>query len=324
MRAVLCKALGPPASLVVEDVLPLQPGPGEVVIGVKACGVNFPDVLIIQGKYQYKPPLPFSPGREAAGPILRTGPGISQFKVGDRVMANLETGGFAEEAIAKIERVLPIPEGLNDVLASAFVMTYGTSLYALKDRGRLAKGQTLLVLGAGGGIGIASIEIGKLLGARVIAAASSEEKLALCREHGADETINYSTENIRDRLRELTSDRGVDVVCDPVGGPYTEPALRAMAWGGRFLVVGFAAGEIPRIPLNLPLLKGCDIVGVSWGGFLKRDPRQTHAHLDELVALYRTGKLKPPVTATYPLERVPDALTDMMERRVKGKVVIVP
>jgi NADPH2:quinone reductase len=324
MRAVLCKAYGPPASLVVEDVPALTPRPREVVIAVKACGVNFPDVLSIQGKYQIKPPFPFSPGREAAGVILRKGAEVSEFNVGDRVMASLDTGGFAEEAIAKIDRLVPIPGSMNDVQASAFLMTYGTSLYALKDRGRLANGETLLVLGAAGGVGIAAVEIGKALGAHVIAAASSEDKLALCREHGADQIINYSAENLRERLRELTSDRGVDVICDPVGGPYSEPALRSMAWGGRFLVVGFAAGEIPKIPLNLPLLKGCEIVGVSWGGFFQRDPRRAKAHLDELVALYATGKLRPAVTATYPLERAPEALIDMMGRRVKGKIVIVP
>jgi NADPH2:quinone reductase len=323
MRAVLCKALGPPASLVLENVPSLEPGPKEVVIGVKACGVNFPDVLIVQGKYQHKPAFPFSPGMELAGPILRQGAEVSQFKVGDRVMATTGIGGFAEETIASAGRLMLIPEGMDYIHAAAFPMTYGTSLHALKDRGRLGKGETLLVLGAAGGVGMAAVEIGKALGARVIAAASSADKLALCRKHGADETINYSTENLRERLRELTSDRGVDVVYDPVGGSYSEPALRAMAWGGRFLVVGFAAGEIPRIPLNLMLLKGCDVVGVSWGGFFRHSPERIRTHLDDLVALYRTGKLRPEVTATYPLERTKDALTDMMERRVKGKVVVV-
>jgi len=220
--------------------------------------------------------------------------------------------------------LIPIPDGMDYVQASAFLMTYGTSLHALKDRGRLAKGETLLVLGGAGGIGIAAVEIGKALGAHVIAAASSEEKRAFCQKHGADETINYATESLRERLRELTSDRGVDVICDPVGGPYSEPALRGMAWGGRFLVVGFATGEIPRIPLNLPLLKGCEIVGVSWGGFLRRDPLRTSAHLKELVDLYSVGKLRPSVTATYPLDRAAEALMEVMERRVKGKIVIEP
>ena len=325
MRAILCKAFGPPASLVLENVPSLEPGAKEVVIGVKACGVNFPDVLAVQGKYQAKLAFPFSPGREVAGTILRKGSDVSDFNVGDRVVATMGTGGFAEEAIARVDRLIPIPEGMDYVQASAFLMTYGTSLYALKDRGRLANGETLLVLGAAGGVGLAAIEIGKALGAQVIAAASSEDKLDLCREHGADQTINYSTENLRERLRELTSDRGVDVICDPVGGPYSEPALRAMAWEGRFLVVGFAAGEIPRIALNLLLLKGCEIVGVTWGGFLQRNhPLQTKAHLDELVALYAVGKLRPTVTVTYPLEHAPDALMELLERRVKGKIAIVP
>jgi NADPH2:quinone reductase len=310
--------------LVFEDVPSLEPGPKEVVVRVRACGVNFPDVLIIQGKYQLKPAFPFSPGMEVAGDILRKGSEVHDVNVGDRVAASIGTGGFAEEAIANSDRLIPIPDGMDYVQASAFLMTYGTSLHALKDRGRLAKGETLLVLGGAGGIGIAAVEVGKALGAHVIAAASSEEKLAFCQKHGADETINYATESLRERLRELTSDRGVDVICDPVGGHYSEPALRGMAWGGRFLVVGFATGEIPRIPLNLPLLKGCEIVGVSWGGFLRRDPLRTRAHLKELVDLYSAGKLRPSVTATYPLDRAAEALMEVMERRVKGKIVIEP
>ena len=324
MKAVLCKAYGPPDSLVLEDVPAPEPGPGQVVVGVKACGVNFPDTLMIQGKYQHKPEFPFSPGGEVAGTVLRVGPGVEGVDVGDRVIAYTGYGGFAEEVVAGADRLIRMPAGMDFVQASAFVLTYGTSLYALKDRGRLAPGETLLVLGAAGGVGIAAVEIGKALGARVIAAASSEDKLALCREHGADETIDYGREDLREQLRALTGDRGVDVVYDPVGGPYTEPALRGTAWGGRFLVVGFAAGEIPRIPLNLPLLKGCDIVGVSWGGFLRRDGSRTAAHLEELVSLYATGKLKPHVTVTYPLERAAEALDDIMQRRAKGKIVVVP
>jgi len=324
MKAVLCKAYGPPDSLVLEDVPAPEPGPGQVVVGVKACGVNFPDTLMIQGKYQHKPEFPFSPGGEVAGTVLRVGPGVEGVDIGDRVIAYTGYGGFAEEVVAGADRLIRMPAGMDFVQASAFVLTYGTSLYALKDRGRLAPGETLLVLGAAGGVGIAAVEIGKALGARVIAAASSEDKLALCREHGADETINYGREDLREQLRALTGDRGVDVVYDPVGGPYTEPALRGTAWGGRFLVVGFAAGEIPRIPLNLPLLKGCDIVGVSWGGFLRRGGSRTAAHLEELVSLYATGKLKPHVTVTYPLERAAEALDDIMQRRAKGKIVVVP
>jgi NADPH2:quinone reductase len=324
MKALLCKSYGPPSSLVLEDVPPLQPGPKQVVVQVKACGVNFPDTLIIQGKYQFKPPFPFSPGGEVAGTILRVGPEVAGFKEGDRVIASIGNGGFAEEALASADRLIPIPEGMDFVTASAFLMTYGTSLHALADRGHLKKGETLLVLGAAGGVGIAAIEIGKALGARVIAAASTEDKLALCREHGADETINYATEDMRERIKALTGGRGIDVCYDPVGGPYSEPAIRSMAWEGRFLVVGFAAGEIPKIPLNLALLKSCDIVGVFWGAFLQRDQKRTKAHLAELVQLYRDGKLKPPVTATYPLARAPEALVEFMERRVKGKLVVVP
>ncbi len=324
MRAVLCKAYGPPSSLVLEEVPDLQPGPKQVVVQVKACGVNFPDTLMIQGKYQFKPNFPFSPGSEVAGPILRVGAEVTRFKPGDRVIASVGFGGFAEEALAAENRLIPVHAGMDDVHAAAFIMTYGTSLYALKNRGHLKAGETLLVLGAAGGVGIAALEIGKAMGARVIAAASSDDKLALCREHGADEVVNYATENLRDRLRALTGDRGVDVVYDPVGGPYSEPALRSMAWEGRFLVIGFAAGEIPRMPLNLTLLKSCDIVGVFWGAFLQRDPAATKAHLAELIGLYEAGKLRPPVTATYPLARAPEALEAFMERRVKGKVVVVP
>ena len=324
MRAVLCKAYGPPSSLVLEDVPSPEPRPDQAIVSVKAAGVNFPDTLIIQGKYQLKPPFPFSPGSEVAGIIMRTGSNVTDFKIGDFVMASVGYGGFAEEVVAAVDQLVPIPDGMDFVPASSFLLTYGTSLYALKDRGELKTGETLLVLGAGGGVGIAAIEIGKVLGARVIAAASSEDKLALCREHGADEIVNYGTEDLRERLRSMTSDRGVDVIYDPVGGPYSEPALRSMAWGGRFLVIGFASGEIPRIPLNLPLLKGCNIIGVYWGAFLKRDKRRTRGHLGELVALYATGKLRPAITRTYPLERVPEALTELMERRVKGKIVIVP
>ena len=324
MKAILCKAYGPPSSLVLEDVDSLVPGPKDVVIAVKACGVNFPDTLIIQGKYQFKPSFPFSPGSEVAGLVLRTGSEIHNFDMGDRVMASVGHGGFAEEALAPADRLIPIPKGMDDITASAFVMTYGTALHALKDRARIQEGETLLVLGAAGGVGIATIEVGKALGARVIAAASTEEKLALCREHGADATINYATENLRERLRAVAGDRGVDVVCDPVGGEYSEPALRSMAWEGRFLVVGFAGGEIPRIPLNLALLKGCSIVGVFWGAFLQRDAARTKAHLQELIDLFTAGKLNPPVTATYPLDRAPEALTEFIERRVMGKIVIVP
>ena len=323
MKAVLCKAYGPPESLVLEDVEPLKPGRGQVVIAVKACGVNFPDTLIIQGKYQFKPPIPFSPGSEVAGVVKEIGTGIEHVKVGDHVIAFTGHGGFAEEVLAEAAQLIPMPKGMDFTIASAFVLTYGTSHYALKDRAQLKPGETLLVLGAAGGVGLAAVEIGKVMGARVIAAASSDEKLAVCKQHGADELINYSSEDLRERVKELTSGEGVDVVYDPVGGNYSEAALRGMAWGGRFLVIGFTTGEIPRIPLNLTLLKGCSIVGVFWGSFTARNPKRNQEHLQELLTWFTTGKIKPLISATYPLNRAADALNDMMSRKVTGKVVLL-
>jgi NADPH:quinone reductase len=324
MKAVLCKAYGPPESLVVEDIEPLKPGKGQVVVSVKACGVNFPDALIVQGKYQVKPPLPFSPGSEVAGIVKEVGPGVDSARVGDRVIAFIGHGGFAEEVLAEAAQLIPIPDSMDFETAASFVLTYGTSHYALKDRAQLKSGETLLVLGAAGGVGLAAVEIGKVMGARVIAAASTDEKLEVCKQHGADELLNYTTQDLRERVKELTDGEGVDVVYDPVGGNYSEVALRGMAWGGRFLVIGFTAGEIPRIPLNLTLLKGCSIVGVFWGSFTNRDPKRNQQHLQELLNWYVTGKIKPLISATYPLERAADALNDMMNRRVKGKVVLVP
>ena len=323
MKAVLCKTYGPPESLVLEDVEPLKPGRGQVVIGVKACGVNFPDTLIIQGKYQFKPPMPFSPGSEVAGVVKEIGAGIEHVKVGDHVIAFTGHGGFAEEVLAEAAQLIPMPKGMDFTIASAFVLTYGTSHYALKDRAQLKPGETLLVLGAAGGVGLAAVEIGKVMGARVIAAASSDEKLEVCKQHGADEVINYSSEDLRERLKELTSGEGVDVVYDPLGGNYSETALRGMAWGGRFLVIGFTTGEIPRIPLNLTLLKGCSIVGVFWGSFTARDPKRSQEHLQELLTWFETGKIKPLISATYPLSRAANALNDMMNRKVQGKVVLL-
>jgi NADPH2:quinone reductase len=322
MKAVLCKAYGPPESLVVEDLASPEPGPGEVVISVKAASVNFPDVLIIQNKYQFKPPLPFSPGSEVAGVIKAIGEGVSGFEPGDAVMAFTTYGGFAEEVKTEARRLLPLPAGMDFISATAFGLTYATSDFGLRDRGELQAGETLLVLGAAGGVGLAAIELGKILGARVIACASTDDKLAVCREHGADETINYATEDLRERIKALTSGAGVDVVYDPVGGPYTEPALRSLAWRGRLLVVGFAAGEIPKIPLNLTLLKGCSIVGVFWGDFTRREPRRFAEAMQQLGQWFAEGRIKPHVSATFPLERASDALTMMANREVKGKVVL--
>jgi len=323
MKAVLCKAFGPPESLVIEEVDPLKPGKGQVVISVKACGVNFPDTLIIQGKYQSKPPFPFIPGSEVAGIVKELGEGVDTFNVGTRVMAFIGMGGFAEEAIADASHIIPMPHTLDFATASAFLLTYGTSHHALKDRAQLYPGETLLVLGAAGGVGLATVEIGKVMGARVIAAASSDEKLEVCKQHGADEVINYSTEHLRDRIKQLTGGKGVDVAFDPLGGDYSEPVLRSMAWGGRFLVIGFASGDIPRIPLNLPLLKVYSIVGVFWGAFMERDPKHGRENIQELITWTNEGKLKPHVSATYSIEQVADALNDLMARKVTGKAVLV-
>ena len=323
MKAVLCKEYGPPEKLSVEEVPDLTPGKGQVVVAVKACGVNFPDTLIIQGKYQFKPPLPFSPGGEVAGVVKSVGEGVTNVKPGDPVIAFASWGGFAEEMVAEAAQLIPIPPGLDFPTASAFVLTYGTSIHALKDRAQIQPGETLLVLGAAGGVGLSAIEIGKILGARVIAAASSQEKLDVCREHGADDLINYATEDLKERLKELTNGKGVDVVYDPVGGSYSEVALRNTAWNGRYLVIGFTAGDIPRIPLNLPLLKGCSIVGVFWGAFAGRNPGGNRRNLLELLGWLREGTLKPYISATYPLEGAAQALQEIMDRKVKGKVVLL-
>jgi NADPH:quinone reductase len=308
---------------VVEEMASPVAGSGEVVISVKAASVNFPDVLIIQNKYQFKPPLPFSPGSELAGVVKSVGDGVTSVKPGDRVMAFTTYGAFAEEVKTDASRLLPIPAGMDFTTASAFVLTYGTSDHALRDRGDLQAGETVLILGAAGGVGIAAIEIAKAVGARVIACASRDDKLAVCREHGADETINYQTEDLRERVKAITGGKGADVVYDPVGGAYTEPALRSCAWRGRLLVVGFAAGDIPKIPLNLTLLKGCSIVGVFWGEFARREPTAFASSIAQLGRWYGEGKVKPHVSATLPLERAADALNLMAGREVKGKVVLL-
>jgi NADPH2:quinone reductase len=322
MRAVLCKSFGPPESLVLEEVPSPEPGPGEAVVSVKAAGVNFPDVLIIQDKYQVKPPLPFSPGSEMAGLVKAVGDGVTHVKPGDAVMGVTTYGAFAEEVKTEARRLLPIPAGMDFPTAASFILTYATSDHALRDRGALKAGETLLVLGASGGVGIAAVEIGKALGAVVIACASSDDKLAVCREHGADAGINYTTEDLRERIKALTGGKGPDVVYDPVGGAYTEPALRSIAWRGRLLVVGFAAGEIPKIPLNLTLLKGCSIVGVFWGDFTRREPENFAKEMQQLTRWFAEGRLRPHISRTFPLARAADALAMMAGRQVKGKVVI--
>lgn len=324
MKALLCKQFGPPETLVVEEIDTPEIGPGEVLIDVHAAAVNFPDSLIIENKYQTKPALPFSPGGELAGVITAVGREVGHLKPGDDVIAFTRYGAFAEQVAADARRVVPMPEGADYITASAFVMTYGTTYHALADRGSLSSGETLLVLGASGGVGLAAIEIGKALGARVIAAASTVEKLAVCIEHGADETINYAEQDLREAIREHTDNRGVDVVYDPVGGSMTEAALRGCAWRGRLLVIGFASGEIPKPPLNLALLKGASIVGVFWGGFVEREPEHNAADLKTLFTLLGEGKLRPHIAGTYPLARGGEAIAALASRQVSGKLVITP
>ena len=324
MKAVLCKQYGMPDTLVLEEVPSLAPAAGQLVVSMKAAGVNFPDALIIQGKYQVKPPMPFSPGSELAGVVKAVGDGVQNFKVGDAVIAYAGYGGYAEEIAVDARTCIPMPAGVDFKVAASFMMTYGTSYHALKDRARLQPGETLLVLGAAGGVGSAAVELGKLMGARVIAAASSDEKLEACRKLGADATINYSSEDLREAIKRITEGKGVDVVYDPVGDKFAEPAMRDMAWGGRYLVIGFAAGEIPKIPLNLPLLKGFSIVGVFWGSFTRKEPKQNQANVQELLGWIAGGKLKPLVSAAYPLSDAARALKDVLERKVMGKVVLVP
>jgi NADPH2:quinone reductase len=322
LKALLCKQFGPPESLVLEDVPSPKAGAGEVVVSIKAASVNFPDVLIIQNKYQFKPPLPFSPGSELSGVVKEIGEGVKNVKPGDKVIAFTTFGAFAEEVKTESGRLLPMPEGMSYAEAASFVLTYGTTDHALRDRGNLQACETLLVLGAAGGVGVAALEIGKAMGARVIACASSDDKLAVCRQHGADETINYASEDLRERIKALTGGKGVDVIYDAVGGPYTEPAFRSIAWRGRHLVIGFAAGDIPKLPLNLALLKGAAVVGVFWGDFTRREPKRFAESAGQLARWYREGKLKPHVSATFPLAKAADAMNLLASRKAKGKVVV--
>lgn len=324
MKALLCAEYGPLEKLAVEDMPSPTAGPGQVVVDVKAAALNFPDALMVQGLYQVKPPLPFSPGAEVAGIVKAVGQGVQGLKAGDRVIGFPGTGGFAEECAVAAGKIMPLPENMDFATGAALVLTYGTSLHALQDCGRLQPGETLLVLGAAGGVGAAAVEIGKAMGARVIAAASNGDKLALCRQLGADETIDYSREELRQRALALTGEKGVDVVCDPVGGGYTEPALRALAWRGRLLIVGFAAGEIPKIPLNLALLKERSLIGVYWGDSVRHDPRGHMRNMQQLMAWFAEGKVRPVVSERFPLARAPEAMRRLLDRQVKGKVVILP
>ena len=324
MKAVVCNAWGLPDTLVVEERPDLVPGPGQVALEVMAAGVNFPDVLIIQGKYQFKPELPFTPGSELSGVVRAVGDGVAGFAVGDKVIAFTATGAFAQQVVVPAAALVPMPPGLDFDTAAAITLTYGTSHHAVVDRAALKAGETMLVLGAAGGVGLAAIEIGKALGARVIAAASSAEKLDVCRAHGADATINYSTEDLREAIKAATGGQGPDVIYDPVGGVYAEPAFRSIGWRGRYLVVGFANGEIPKLPLNLTLLKGASLMGVFWGEFVKREPKASMAAMRQLMGWLAEGKLRPRISGRYALAETGQALADMAARKVTGKVVILP
>ena len=323
MKAVLCKTLGPARDLVLEDVASPQPRKNEILLDVQAAGVNFPDTLIIEGKYQFQPPLPFSPGGEAAGVVAAVGEKAGAFKVGDRVMALTGWGAFAEQVAVPFYNVLPIPASMDFTTAAAFGMTYGTSMHALRQRGQLQAGETLLVLGASGGVGLAAVEIGKAMGARVIAAASSAEKLAVAKAAGADELIDYSQANLREEIKRLTGGQGVDVIYDPVGGELFEQAVRGLAWNGRLLVVGFASGSIPQLAANLVLLKGAAVLGVFWGAFAQRQPEDNAANFHQLFAWHAEGKLKPLVSQTYPLEEAGAAIEKLGQRQAVGKLVVL-
>ena len=324
MKAILCTRYGGPDDLTFETLPDPAPGPGEVVVAVKSAALNFFDTLIIAGKYQVKPAFPFSPASEFAGVVESVGEHVTGLKAGDRVLGYCGFGAAREKMVLTEKRVVKIPDTLDFDRAAGITVIYGTTLHALKDRAKLKAGETLGVLGASGGTGLAAIELGKLMGARVIACASSDDKLEFCKARGADEVINYAKEDVKDGLRRVTGGKGVDVIYDPVGGPYAEPALRSIAWQGRFLVIGFAAGEIPKIPLNLALLKGCDIVGVFWGAFIERDPKGHQANMADLVRWADEGKISAHVHGTYPLSETPAALKAIADRAVMGKVILKP
>jgi len=324
MRAVRCHELTGPKGLRVDEIEAPKAGPGEVLIDVKAAGVNFPEVLLSRGKYQFRPEPPFTPGGEAAGVVREVGAGVTMFAPGDRVVATMINGAFAEQIAVAHDEVARLPAGVSFEVGAAVPIAYGTTYHALVDRAALKAGETLLVLGAAGGVGVAAIELGKALGARVIAAASTDEKLQFCREHGADEVINYSREDLKERAKALTGGEGVDVIYDPVGGALSEAALRASAWQGRLLVVGFASGTIPKIALNLTLLKGCQIMGVFWGAFSRRDPEKNRRNLAHVLSWIEEGKISPHLDAVLPFEQATEALEQLEQRKVRGKIVLVP
>jgi NADPH:quinone reductase len=324
MKAILCTHFGSPGELELADIPPPKPAAGEAVVRVKAAALNFFDTLIIAGKYQHKPPFPFSPASEFAGVVESVGTGVTDIAVGDRVVGNMGWGAAREAVAIESHQLAKLPDALDFDRAAGLTVTYGTTLYALRERAQLKPGESLVVLGASGGTGLAAVELGKMMGARVIACASSDEKLAFARTHGADETVNYSRENLRDALKRLGDEHGIDVVYDPVGGPYAEPAVRSLAWLGRYLVVGFAAGEIPKIPLNITLLKSCDIRGVFWGAWTKREPQLQRALMTDLARWCAEGKLSAHVHAVYPLTEITAALKAIADRKVMGKIVLRP
>jgi NADPH2:quinone reductase len=324
MKAVLCRKFCSPDELEFADLPEPVAGPGEAVVRIKAAALNFFDTLIIAGKYQYRPPFPFSPAAEFSGVVDSVGAGVADIAPGDRVMGNIGWGAARQAVAVPADALVKIPDGLDFDRAAGLTVTYGTTLYALRLRAELKPGETLAVLGASGGTGLATVEIGKVMGARVIACASSDEKLEFARTHGAAETVNYAAEDLRAALKRLGGEHGIDVIYDPVGGPYAEPAVRSMAWGGRYLVIGFAAGEIPKLPLNLVLLKNCDIRGVAWGAWVKREPQAQRELMKDIVAWAAAGKLSAHVHASYPLTDIAAALKAIADRKVMGKIVLYP
>lgn len=324
MKAILCTQAGPAKMLSLVDLPDPKPATGEVVVDIAFAALNFFDTLIIQGRYQVKPELPFSPAAEFSGVVSAVGGGVTAFRVGDRVCGHCGFGAAREKIAVAAERLVKVPDDLALEQAAGLMVTYGTTLHALQDRAKIQPGETLAVLGASGGVGLAAIELGKILGARVIACASSPEKLAFCKQHGADELLDYSKEDLKERLRALTNGEGADVIYDPVGGKYAEPAVRATAWEGRYLVIGFAAGEIPRIPLNLLLLRGSAALGVSWGQYTRRDPERFRAQIGEMLGWVKSGKLSPHIDHIFPLTEVKDAFAAISGRKVMGKVLLKP
>jgi NADPH2:quinone reductase len=324
VKAILCTHLGGPDDLVLADLPDPVAGPGEAVVSIKAVGLNFYDTLIIAGKYQTKPPLPFSPGGEFAGVIESVGEGVMDFAPGDRVLGYSTFGAARQYAAMPVEKLVKLTVDLDLERGAGLNITYGTSYHALRDRAALAPGETLAVLGASGGVGLAAVELGKQMGARVIACASSDDKLVFARAHGADAVVNYAKEDLKDALKRLGGERGIDVIYDPVGGPYSEAALRAIAWEGRHLVVGFASGEIPKLPLNLTLLKGCGVLGVNWGAWVRQNPQAYRAGLDRLAHWCAQGKLSCHVHAVFPLAETAQALKALTDRKAMGKVIVRP